>query len=253
MVTLKIGLISDIHGNLEALEVALEYLSVKEKVDKIIVLGDIVGYMANPNECVQLIKDYDCILGNHDCTVVYEKDLDWFNPVAKEALIWTINKLTDRNKEVLKNLPLTRVYREWDFTISHGTLNSPEKFLYLDDIFDAYESFMLMETQLLFIGHTHVPRYFVLHKDSSPEDIEMVTKINYKREIQLQENKSYIFNIGSVGQPRDYNYKSCFVVYDTNKKTVRYIRRSYNVRVTAKKIKKSHLPKFLYKRILIGM
>ena len=89
---MKIGLISDIHGNLEALETVLECLSAKEKVDKIIVLGDIVGYMANPNECVELTKNYDCIQGNHDYTVVYEEDLDWFNPIAKEALIWTINK-----------------------------------------------------------------------------------------------------------------------------------------------------------------
>ena len=199
---MKIGLISDIHGNLEALEVVLEYLSTKEKVDKIVVLGDIVGYMANPNECVQLTKNYDCIQGNHDCTVVYEEDLDWFNPVAKEALIWTINKLTNENKNILKNLPLTKVYKYEDFTISHGTLNSPEKFLYLDEIFEAYESFKLMETQLLFIGHTHIPQYFILHKNDSSEDIEIVSKINYKREIQLQENKNYIFNIGSVGQPR---------------------------------------------------
>ena len=79
---MKIGLISDIHGNLEALEAVLKYLSTEEKVDKIIVLGDIVGYMTNPNECVQL-TNYDCIQGNHDCTVVYEEDLDWFNPVAR--------------------------------------------------------------------------------------------------------------------------------------------------------------------------
>lgn len=250
---MKIGLIADIHGNLEALEVAFKYLSEKEKADKIIVLGDIVGYMANPNECVQLVKDYDCIQGNHDCTVVYEEDLDWFNPVAKEALLWTINELTDENKNVLKNFPLTRIYKKENFTISHGTLNSPERFLYLDGNFEAYESFKLMETKLLFVGHTHVPQYFILHGDNSIENIEMISDIDYKREIQLQENKSYIFNIGSVGQPRDYNYKSCFAIYDTDRKTVKYIRLPYNVRKTAKKIKKNRLPKFLYRRILIGM
>lgn len=253
---MKIGLISDIHGNLEALEAALGYLSKKEKVDQIIVLGDIVGYMANPNECVQLVKNYDCIQGNHDCTVVYEEDLDWFNPVAKEALLWTINELTDENKNILKDFPLTRIYKEKNFTISHGTLNSPEKFFYLDEIFGAHESFKLMETQLLFVGHTHVPQYFIRHGDSlsgNLENIEMVSKINYKREIQLQENKNYIFNIGSVGQPRDYNYKSCFAIYDTDRKTVKYIRLPYKVRKTARKIKKNRLPKFLYKRILVGM
>ncbi len=250
---MKIGLISDIHGNLEALETVLKYLSTEEKVDKIIVLGDIVGYMTNPNECVQLTKNYDCIQGNHDHTVVYEKDLDWFNPIAKDALIWTINKLTNENKNILKNLPLTKTYVEEDFTISHGTLNSPEKFLYLDRIFEAYENFQLMETQLLFIGHTHVPQYFILHENNSPENIELISKINYKQEIQLQKNKDYIFNIGSVGQPRDYNYKSCFVIYDTDKKTVKYIRLPYDVEKTAEKIKKNYLPNFLYRRILIGI
>lgn len=250
---MKIGLISDIHGNLEALEAVLKYLSTKEKVDKIIVLGDIVGYMTNPNECVRLTKSYDCIQGNHDYTVVHEKDLGWFNPVAREALIWTINKLTNENKGILKNLPLTKIYEKENFTISHGTLNSPEEFLYLDGIFEAQKSFKLMKTQLLFIGHTHVPQYFVLHKDNSSENIKMISEINYKQEIGLQENKSYIFNIGSVGQPRDYNYRSCFAIYDTDKKTVKYIRLPYRVRTTAKKIKKNNLPKFLYKRILIGM
>ncbi|HZK57341.1 MAG TPA: metallophosphoesterase family protein [Clostridia bacterium] len=250
---MKIGLISDIHGNLEALEAVLEHLSVKEKVDKTVVLGDIVGYMANPNECVELVKNYDCIQGNHDCTVVYEEDLDWFNPVAKEALIWTINELTDKNKNILKDLPLTKIYSEEDFTISHGTLNSPEEFLYMDRSFEAQESFDLMETQLLFVGHTHVPKYFISNGDNSPANIEMVSGINYKQEIQLQENKKYIFNIGSVGQPRDYNYKSCFVIYDTDKKTIKYARLPYKVRITARKVKKNRLPKFLYKRILVGM
>ena len=249
---MKIGLISDIHGNLEALETVLEYLSAKEKVDKIVVLGDIVGYMANPNECVQLTKNYDCIQGNHDYTVVYEEDLDWFNPIAKEALIWTINKLTSENKSILKNLPLTKIYEE-DFTISHGTLNSPEKFLYMDRDFEAWESFKLMETQLLFIGHTHVPQYFILHGEGSPDTIEIIFEINYRREIQLQENKKYIFNTGSVGQPRDNNYKSCFAIYDTDRKTVKYIRLPYNVRKTARKAKNNQLPRFLYKRILIGI
>ncbi|MGB4312170.1 MAG: metallophosphoesterase family protein [Natronincolaceae bacterium] len=250
---MKIGLISDIHGNLEALETVLECLSAKEKVDKIIVLGDIVGYMANPNECVELTKNYDCIQGNHDYTVVYEEDLDWFNPIAKEALIWTINKLTDTNKNILKNLPLTKIYERENFTISHGTLNDPERFFYMDRSFEAQESFNLMETQLLFIGHTHVPQYFILNEDNTPADIETVSDINYKQAIQLQKNRKYIFNIGSVGQPRDRNYKSCFVIYDTDEKTVKYIRLPYNVRVTARKIKKNQLPKFLYKRILIGM
>ena len=123
----------------------------------------------------------------------------------------------------------------------------------MDGIFEAQESFELMETQLLFIGHTHVPQYFILHKSGSPENIEIISEIDYKQEIQLQENKSYIFNIGSVGQPRDYNYKSCFAIYDTGEKTVKYIRLSYKVRTTARKIKNNNLPKFLYKRILVGM
>lgn len=91
--------------------------------------------------------------------------------------------------------------------------------------------------------------------DTLSKNTEMVFKMNYNREIQLQEDKNYIFNIGSVGQSRDHNYKRCFVIYDTDKKTVKYIRPHYNVRITAnnKEGQKNHLPKFLYKRILIGM
>lgn len=250
---MKIGLISDIHGNLEALEKVLEYLSTKEKVDNIIVLGDIVGYMANPNECVQLVKKYDCIQGNHDFAITDIEFLNYFNPIAKKALLWTIDELTIENKNILKNLPLTKLYENEDFTISHGTLISPEEFLYLDNIYDAYENFQVMKTKLLFVGHTHVPKYYVLDKSNSPATIEMTSHINYDYKIQLEENKSYIFNIGSVGQPRDYNNKSCFVIYDTVEKSIKYIRLPYDIEKTAQKIKNNNLPSFLYKRIFLGI
>lgn len=250
---MRFGLIGDIHGNLEALERVLDFLLTREKVDKVIVLGDIVGYMANPNECVQISKEYKCIKGNHDFAVIHPERLDYFNPVAKEALIWTMNELTDENKAILKKLPLVRSFKEHNFTISHGTLRKPEEFLYLMGNIEAYRNFRLMKTQLLFVGHTHVPQYFVADKNSSMLNIKMINDIDYEKEIKLSKDNKYIFNIGSVGQPRDHNFKSCFVVYDSIKTTVKYIRLSYNVRKTAQKVIQNNLPTFLAKRILIGV
>lgn len=246
IITMKILLISDIHGNLEAL---INVLYNNQNVDKIIVLGDIIGYMPNPNECIQLVKDYDCILGNHEYAILNPARLDYFNPYAKEALLWTKGQLTSGNISFLKQLPFKISYPEFNFTVAHGSIGI-DPFEYIEEVRQAGTEFELMDTDILFIGHTHVPKVFIM--DKKENSIETLDIIGYDIPISIDKNKKYIFNIGSVGQPRDRNPDSCYAIYNTIEKTVEYKRQPYNTNVTVRKIIENGLPRFLYERIIIG-
>lgn len=243
---MKILLLSDIHGNLEAL---INVLYNNQNVDKVMVLGDIVGYMPNPNECIKLVKDYDCVLGNHEYTILNPERLDFFNPYAKEALLWTKKQLLNNNIKFLEQLPFKIDYPESNFTIAHGSIGI-DPFEYIEEVWQAQNEFEIMDTDILFIGHTHVPKAFIMNKDT--KNIETLDIIGYDMPMKIDDKKKYIFNIGSVGQPRDRNPDSCYVVYDTVEKTVSYKRRPYNVNRTVRKIIENKLPRFLYERIVVG-
>jgi len=242
---MKILLIGDIHGNLEAIETVLE----KERdVDKVVVTGDMIGYMPNPIEVLDITKNFDCILGNHDYTVLNPERLDWFNPIARQALTWTKNQLRKKDLDFLKTLPFKREYCEENFTIVHGSLGI-DPFEYLFDAFQAEQNFKVMKTNLLFIGHTHVPIIWERNKKNNIYEIE----IEYNKELLLNKSSKYIFNIGAVGQPRDKDPRSCYVIYDTEKYSVCYKRQEYNINKTVQKIIENGLPKFLFERIMIGI
>ena len=157
--TMKYALVSDIHANLEAFTTVLDVIE-KESCDKIICLGDIVGYGANPRECIKLVRDYDmaCIAGNHDFACIGKTNINYFNSYAKESTLWTRKVTTETDKEWLNSLPLVD-YHE-DFTVVHGTLYSPELFDYIQTTYDAYLSLQLLENQVCFLGHSHVPITF---------------------------------------------------------------------------------------------
>lgn len=242
---MRILLIGDIHGNLEALESVL--LKEKKNVDKVVVTGDVIGYMANPREVLSIVKDFDCILGNHDYTVLNSERLEWFNPIAKQALLWTKEQLKEEDFDFLKTLPFERNYYEEGFTMVHGSLGT-DPFEYLEEDFQARQNFKIMKTKILFIGHTHVPIAWEEGKGKNIYDVE----IEYDKEILLEKSSKYIFNIGSVGQPRDMDPRACYVIYDTERYSVCYKRQEYNVGKTVQKIIENNLPRFLYERIMIG-
>ncbi|MBA5851145.1 metallophosphoesterase family protein [Clostridium sp. cel8] len=244
---MKYFMMSDIHGNLEALESACEILK-SFSVDKVIVLGDIVGYMCNPNECIDIVKKFECIKGNHDYAVTHMEMLHWFNPMAQYALKWTKNVLKHENYEFLEELPYKRDYN--NFTVVHGDISSPKKFNYLlGEGYLVNINFQKMENPILFVGHTHYPCIF---EKNEIGDIRCIDKkLGDCITLDIKHNK-YIINVGSVGQPRDGNEKGCCILFDDELFEVRYIRFKYDINSVVKKMMKNHMPELLYTRLYAG-
>jgi len=238
---MRYGIISDIHGNLEAFEKSIDSLS-REEVDKILCVGDIVGYGADPVQCIARAKD-SCnaiVGGNHDEACCGSTDTRFFNDIAREAVLWTTKTLKKSDISFLKALEL--IYCDGKLTIVHGTLQSPEEFHYMLDSYTAEKTFSLMETQICFVGHTHVPGVFTQKSDKTIE-YQTLDKI------KIEKGKSYIINAGSVGQPRDGNARLAYCVYDTEKDLVEIKREEYNIEKAQRKILKAGLPSFLAYRL----
>lgn len=241
---MRYGIISDIHSNLEALEVAIEALS-HEKIDRYLCVGDIVGYGADPEECIKKTKTLNPVIvcGNHDTAASDLTNVRDFNEAAKEAVIWTQNNLVEKDIKFLKTLKF--VYKDQHLTLVHGTLEEPEVFRYMLDATAARATFKLLETQVCFVGHSHVPGVF-LYKNG---------RINYfcREKIKIAKNERIIVNVGSIGQPRDGDPKLCYCIYDRRKGLIELKRLPYNVEKTQKKILRVGLPPFLAYRLGKGV
>ncbi len=240
---MRYGIFSDIHGNLEALTAVLEAYQ-SERIDTYFCLGDVVGYGANPNECIQCVDQIvsKCIAGNHDWAVLEKIDITYFNLVAKQAIVWTKRHISEAGLRFLKNLTLS--FKNNDLILVHGTLHNPEEFIYLFDGMQAAQTFTLMDRQVCFLGHTHVPQ-IIIQKDQH---------IFYSptTDVRLEDDQKYIINVGSVGQPRDGNPGATYCIYDTELKTVLIKRTPYNIEEAQQKIITAGLHPFLAHRLMIG-
>ncbi len=241
---MRYGIFSDIHSNLEALDAVIEVYH-KEDIDKYLCIGDVVGYAANPKECIAKVKMLAMITvaGNHDQASVGLSSTDYFNPLAKEAIFWTERNLDEQSRSFLAGLPL--VYKNEDLTLVHGTLDEPCDFNYMTDGSIAFKTFELLETEICFVGHTHIAGVFIKSKHSH---------IRYQEDnnIDIKEENKYIINVGSVGQPRDGNPKAAYCIYDTDKKNVQIKRINYDIQSAREKIITERLPRFLGERLLMG-
>lgn len=240
-------IMSDIHGNLEALT---EIMKVSKNVfpDKFIVLGDIVGYMCNPNECIDIVKNFDCIMGNHDYAVTHPEMLDWFNPMAQHALKWTEYMLEDKNVEFLEKLPYRRDYGK--FTAVHGDITSPKRFNYIFEKGSLLKkNFDEMTVPVLFVGHTHYPNVFIRDENGNIKCISEKAGGNIHLDIL---NNRYIINVGSIGQPRDGSTDGCCVLFDDCNLDLEYIRFEYDIDSTVKKMIENNMPEPLYSRLYFG-
>ncbi|MEI8062771.1 MAG: metallophosphoesterase family protein [Verrucomicrobiota bacterium] len=240
---MKFAVLSDIHSNLEALQVVLDNAQ-KQKCTHFVCLGDIVGYGANPSECLELIRQLDCptVMGNHDEYCAAEVDLNGFNPLAAEAVKWTRNQLTEDQRTWLRTLKYTRQVH--GFTIVHSTLDLPEKWAYVFDKLAAGASFNYQRTQVCFNGHTHVPVGFV----RGPNGVQAGL---YTR-IKLEVGRKYFLNVGSIGQPRDRQTASSYVTFDLRENIIELHRLEYDVATTQKKIRAAGLPPSLADRLQLG-
>jgi diadenosine tetraphosphatase ApaH/serine/threonine PP2A family protein phosphatase len=237
------GIISDIHGNLEALDAVLEVLD-QAKVDRLFCLGDVVGYGADPGICIARLRDrkVPTVLGNHDAAAMGRMSVECFNPHARASVVWTRKQLTGEELRELGDLPLVR--REEGFTLVHATLHSPERFGYILTNLDAYFSFQLMDHSLCFVGHSHVPIKFF-----------QSTPLSYNTDpvVRLDPAVKTIVNVGSVGQPRDRNPQACYAIWDSDEGSVRIERVDYDIDSAAQKIRDAGLPAILADRLYEGI
>ena len=259
---MKYAIISDIHSNLEALEEVLNYCRA-EKVDKYICVGDIVGYNANPAECMKLVSDLNIVMsvrGNHDEYAGSDSELAGFNPFAKEAILWTRNQLTMKQRNWLAASKLKEVDPRNSITIVHATLDSPASWGYIFDNHHAIDNFSYQYTRLCFCGHSHVPVFF--RKNPNVRSDELVRSLSEwesinneaKQEIEMKLDPSckYLINIGSVGQPRNGDSRASFVVLDTYKKLVKRVCLQYDIEKAQQKIVNVGLPVVLAERLSSG-
>jgi predicted phosphodiesterase len=239
---MKYAIIADIHGNLEAFQVVLEDIRAQH-ADQVVCLGDVVGYNANPKECLQIVRDMNipCVKGNHDEYCSSEDHLDGFNPHAADAVHWTRNQLNDEEKQWLRDLKYSRMVD--NFTIVHATLDAPQRWGYVFDKLAAAASFPYQNTQLCFFGHTHVPVAFMR---------DTVVRGGTYSKFKVDASKKYFINVGAVGQPRDNNPKCAYVVYDTTAATIEIRRLEYDIAAAQAKILAAGLPERLAERLAYG-
>lgn len=240
----RIAIFSDIHGNLHALKAILEEVE-KLKVDRYYCCGDIVGYGANPNECVEILREKGCpvVAGNHDHAVLLKTDMSYFNEVAKAAVLWTKDVLKKENEEFIDSLPMT--YEDGDFFFVHASPKNPEEWNYILTMGDARLTFQFFNKRFCFIGHSHQP--FVIENENN--SLYCPSKLD----IVLADSKRYLVNVGSVGQPRDRNPLASYVYCDLDEKVLKVNRIEYDLKGAQKAIINAGLPKELAERLNHGL
>ena len=244
---MRYAIISDIHSNLEALQAVLKTIE-QEKIDKILCLGDIVGYGPNPNECLDLVQQHCEIIltGNHDFACIENSELYYFNRYAKQAVEWTLTILSNEKLNYLANLPLDGKID--NYYLVHANAYDPRSWDYVLSLDEAIYNFSKFDEKICFIGHSHHP---IIYMEYSEND---VLKYNLKQnsEIQLEDSNRYIINVGSVGQPRDGNPDSAFGILDTTNQRYELKRVAYDINETFQKMISAGLPQFLADRLLMG-
>jgi len=238
----RYAVFGDIHGNLDALEAVLAEIE-RLGADALICLGDIVGYGAEPRECIARVRELECLTlaGNHDHAAIGKLDVEFFNPFAREAAMWTREELSDEDRDYLASLGF--VEHVDGFAVAHGSLHGPELFNYVQSIHDAELSLEALDKPLLLVGHTHVPLTFF---DSRPMTYSM------DLEIPVDPKSRTIANVGSVGQPRDEDPRACFGLYDTDDAQVTLYRVPYDVEAAGRKIVDAGLPEALALWLQLG-
>lgn len=238
----KYAILGDIHANLEALNAVLEDAK-KNGVDTYVCVGDIVGYNANPAECLDKIREL-CVAvvrGNHDHYVANDECLEDFHPLAANVIDWTRRQLSRDQIQYLRNLKLSRMVD--GFTIVHSTLDMPEKWGYVIDALDADANFNYQTSSVCFHGHTHVPMIF--------ERQGRVIRSSFTSFRTTLGRKCFV-NTGSVGQPRDGDPRASYVIYEPAARRIDLRRVEYDIATTQRKIIEAGLPERLAIRLESG-
>jgi predicted phosphodiesterase len=244
---MRLAIISDIHGNIQALEAVLAKADEYE-VDEIVCLGDVVGYGGNPNECCELLRERcsATLMGNHDAAVIGVMDTDYYYDAARRALYWTRTQLTEENFLWLYSLPYCQLRQDIDVALYHAAPILPSGFYYVVRNEEA-EALTRMKTGLLqhnFIGHSHLTTTYEYTG-------RKVKEITYRYE--YKSGRKYLVNVGSVGQPRDRNPDACFVLFDSESKNMAHMRVSYDIAGAAGRIREVGLDEKFARRLAAGV
>jgi len=244
---MRVAILSDIHGNIEALNAMLDEFNRLGDIDQYVCLGDIVGYGADPDACCTEIRELCAftLLGNHDAAVAGRMDYSYYYDAAREALDWCEKRLSEENMKWLKEMPYTR--REGEALYCHGSPLNPAEYDYIFAT-DQAQGLLAMGDELplaTFIGHSHLTKVFAL---ANGEAVDVVAP-----KFRMNEDMRYIVTVGSVGQPRDYDPRACAGLYDTELREFSYVRVEYDVESQMRKIIESGLAQNFGMRLLIGV
>jgi predicted phosphodiesterase len=241
--------ISDIHANLEAYETVMT-ASQKLGWDRVVVLGDLVGYGGDPNAVVDRVRElspYALIRGNHDKVGSGIEAADGFNAVARSAIRWTYDTLTDDNRAWLAALPAGPVDVDTTFEICHGTPFDEDAYVF-DDL-DALRALHASRRPLCLFGHTHVQVGYSLARNQFAVETNGEVR---PFDITLSAETKYLINPGSVGQPRDGDPRAGFGIVDSEKVTVSIHRIGYPIARAQARIVEQGLPEILAERLAVG-
>ena len=247
---MRIGILGDIHSNLDALQAVVAELQ-KANIDQWVQVGDIVGYGAEPHECIRLVQELKCTvcIGNHDAAVVGRLPTEYFNPYARQAVEWTASQLSFDELDFLRQLPLV-IERE-HYTVVHGTMHLPDQFGYVMSVVEAKDSLREQNTHICFVGHSHVPAIYMQNTREDPDNIQVTFSPEATAEV-LGCHK-VLMNVGSVGQPRDEDPRAAYAIFDTDTGEACIRRVAYDVHSAQRKILEAGLPEVLASRLALGV
>jgi diadenosine tetraphosphatase ApaH/serine/threonine PP2A family protein phosphatase len=245
---MRFGIFSDVHANIEALSAVMEAFS-SEAIDEYYCLGDVVGYGASPNQCADIVRTTAkvTILGNHDAAVAGRMDYSYYYEAARRALDLHASTLTKENLEWLRTLPYKHEVGDTGLHLCHGSPVRLEEFEYIFAPEQARECLPIWDElgDITLIGHSHLCKVFALTRDTVQE--------LPPRNFTLEPGKKYIVSVGSVGQPRDYDNRASFTVFDSEKRHFEFKRVEYDIESAASKIFESSLERNFGHRLFIGV
>jgi len=244
---MRYAVLGDIHSNESALRVVLE-AAQRAHVDQIISVGDVVGYGASPGTCIELLREHNAIVvkGNHDAACTGELDDHTFNRYARAAVSWTRQQLDPGHLEWLRALPMSVTLA--DCQVAHGSIHDPSLFEYVRTTGDANPSLDLMTAPVAFVGHTHIPIALL-----RLTDVKGRTAYAPTVDLDLRDVERCLVNVGSVGQPRDEDHRTGWVLFDTEAEAVRIERLEYDIEREAHRIRQAGLPRVLGDRLYLGV
>ena len=239
---------SDLHANREALDAVVR--EAGGRYDQVICCGDLVGYGADPNPVTEWVHEHCAVVvrGNHDRASTGLDDLEWFNPVARAAAVWTLENLSQANADYIRQLPQGPILVD-GFQVVHGSPYDEDEYVLAAG--EAGQAFSYLEARLAFFGHTHVQGGFIWNQSR----VETIGRLPVRADRQVMEidpQCAYLVNPGSVGQPRDGDPRAAYAIFDSDAQMLTYYRAEYDVESAQKRIRQVGLPPILADRLSVG-